>query len=177
MFANSTNKVFLKSKIGNIRFNTKTNLGEDFDFVLQYFMNIEKYKYYKKCFYTYDLTTGSLGIKFKKNTFELKSVGNFRLLDLYKKNGGNLTDVYKEFVKAFVLDMTIFMTSSNNNKMDMIENQKHCMDIFDLSKIDLPFKLKIIFKIFNSKNYYLVKICSFFVRYINIIIKKIKYGL
>lgn len=177
LFANSTNKVFLKDKIKDIRFDTSTNLGEDYEFVLHYFINITKFKYYKKAFYNYDLTTGNLGFKNKKNTYELKSKGNLRMLEFYKLYNGDLNVVYREFVKAFVLDMMMFMTSSNITKKDMIINQKHCMSIFDLTSIQTKFKYKLIIYIFNSRCFLLVKVFSYLIKYLNIMIKRINYGL
>ena len=176
LFANSTNKVFLRSKIGNIRFDTTTNLGEDYEFVMHYFININTYKYYNKSFYTYDLTTGNLGFKNKKNTYELKSKGNFRKMELYEKYNYSLEEVYNEFVKAFVIDMMNLMIYQNGNKKDMMNNQKHCMEVFDLRNIKLSFKNYILVRIFNCKIYFIVKLFSYLVDIANKLVKRIKYG-
>ena len=176
LFANVTNKVFVKEKINNIRFDTSTNLGEDFEFVMHYFINIDSYKYLKKSYYTYDLTTGNLGFKNKKNTYELKSKGNFRKKELYEKYNYPLDEVYTEFVKAFIIDMMNLMIYQKATKEQMINNQQHCMKVFDLTKVKLTLKNKLLTTLFNCKSYIIVKSFSYLMNIANKLIKKIKYG-
>lgn len=176
LFANVTNKVFKKNRVDNIRFDTSTNLGEDYEFVMHYFIKISKYKYVKKSFYIYDLTTGSLGFCNKKNTYELKSKGNFRKLELYNMYNYPLDEVYDEFVKAFVIDMMYLIIYQRSSKKEMIKNQEHCMKVFDLTKIKLSFKNKFLVSVFNCKIYFIVKLFSLLLCVANNLIKKVKYG-
>lgn len=176
LFANVTNKVFLREKVNTIRFDTSTNLGEDYEFVMHYFININNYKYINKSFYNYDLTTGNLGFGNKKNTYELKSKGIIRKLELYNMYNYNLSDVYNDFVKAFVIDMMYLMVYQNGTKVDMINNQLHCKKVFDLTKINVSLKNKILIYIFNSKSFIIVKFFSYLLAFLNFIIKKVKFG-
>ena len=178
LFANVTNKVFLKEKIdnNNIRFDTSTSLGEDYEFVMHYFINIDKYKYIKDAYYNYDLTTGSLGFGNKKNTFESKSKGIKRKYELYSIYNGDFSDVYSDYVKAYVIDIMYLMIYQKADKSLMIYHQNNCKKIIDLSKVELNLKNRFLVNIFYCKSYFIVKFFSIILCILNVIIKRIKFG-
>lgn len=166
LFNSLWNKVFIYEYMSKLRFNENISYGEDCELVIKYLNLAKKFRYVDKIFYNYDLSTGGLGFKNWENSFAIKCNGLKEIEKFYDINGYEKKYINKGFIKAFVIDISNYISKGNIKKNELNAYRKKCYQIYDIRKIEINGIYHVLKTIYTSEWIIVIKLCSKTIQYL-----------
>lgn len=113
------NKIFVREKIGNIRFVEGVSWGEDQTFIEQFLLKNNKFYCIKDCLYYYDRDNSILSIKIMRDRIKKSTIINFYQDEFLKNLGVKDKTIWNKFY--WIAIKSLFAGMGNEKKYNSLD--------------------------------------------------------